>query len=44
MMGCRNPKAVIRDSEWKSPTIGWRAVNILNKPTIAAYSFEPPTT
>lgn len=28
----------------KSPTTGWRAVNILNKPAILCYSFDPPTT
>lgn len=27
-----------------SPTIGWRAVNISNKPAIVICSFEPPTT
>ncbi len=27
----------------KNPTIGWRVVNILNKPTISYDSCEPPT-
>ena len=33
----------VRVVEQKSPTFGWRAVNILNKPAILVYSFEPPT-
>lgn len=37
-------KLVVRHRTGKlSPTVGWRVANILNKPTIPTYSFEPPT-
>ncbi len=35
--------AVRRLADRLSPAVGWRVVNILNKPTIPTYSFEPPT-
>ena len=45
MMGRRNPKNCVCDGQKiiSNPVCGWRAVNILNKPAIPFYSFEPPT-
>ncbi len=41
--GVETLKTRVRVVEQKSPTFGWRAVNMLNKPAILVYSFEPPT-
>lgn len=43
LRGIRTPtQCLVTDK--KSPTTGWRAVNILNKPAILCYSSYPPTT
>lgn len=43
-LGRHNPYKSVRLYERKiTPTVGWRAVNISNKPAILLYSCEPPT-
>ena len=44
-LGCRNPRKrrLVLFQMVNLQPIGWRVANILNKPTIPFYSFEPPT-